>query len=293
MAKLAILISILVCAPLAIEAFSRSAARGMLARVVSKADVETPEYLAIGSSRFSAGLDTGVLPPGFFIWKIPMMDLKMMQLILENRGDIVRRTKKMVLLEYSPEIFLVDVLKGRPELVHDLGAVGVRPWEISGFLWDADSWRVSKLFPALGSLQLAPRYWDEPAEVVPANAAPSGFQPMPKIMPEEMRAFWAMGFMKSFRETAPLKPNLERFAWIDAYMKERGIKYCWLQMPLDPNLAELQARLSLKVPAPPEGTRCIAPEKVAAIYGLLKFADTFHLSAESAKVFSEVLKQSL
>lgn len=277
--------------------------------IVERLEQNPPPLLAIGTSRMGAGLHPQAFDKELLIMMTPFMDLRMMKALVEAYENELRQVDK-VILEYHPEMMIMDTLSEQPEI-----AQALKEW---GVIMLPESWNkenlasvlsLGTLLPDLTRLRLNPRDFlsrlehegsssGYPKEIEHLKA--TGFRPLQNLPAQNELFRIAERQFKRQRsrvKSEMVETGMKRMIQFLDDLRESGISYCWLEMPNRPEVTRLQ-RTSWKSEmqfyqkhiAP---KACIDREFVDEISYRLKFSDPVHLYIESAFTFSEQLSDKM
>ncbi|HRO68150.1 MAG TPA: hypothetical protein PL182_11345 [Pseudobdellovibrionaceae bacterium] len=274
-----------------------------IAALVHRATIAPPAFLAIGSSRVAAGLDTNVFESGLVIWSVPFMDIPMMDMVIRKHEEVLKKSGQ-VFLEFSPEMFFIQTLRHQPEGMQALAAMGLRPGLQGFYFSDPRQWQVGAVFSALTQVRLTPREILQKNEdrragfrrESPGGIGNGGFLPRPRTASaEELRASSRLlaNMVDKYENREAENRSVRIFRKMNAWLSERGIRYCWLEMPKSDEFLEARTRADRRIKAAVADLlsehSCFSNESFVKVRSDLKFQDANHLQAEGAFLFSKFL----
>lgn len=308
--RFSIVFAILISMPVAYNMWAKSVltARSTAAAVAEQVQGDYKNVVAIGTSRFAAGLYPLAFPPHFVIVSTPFMDVDVMSTFIGHFSDSLKR-KPLVLLEYHPEMMVLNTLYRQPELKKEVEDYGVSFGLSVATMAQGQGFSMGRIFPHLSRLRLNPRdFFSEvvrqrelkkiPDEILALKN--TGYKPA-RLLPDQAELFQiSKSYVEAQQNRLPadlLKNGMDKMIHLVSVLNESGIHYCWLEMP---NRQEVTTVQNSAWPGEHEfyaqyiqPRACLSREFSREISKSMKFSDPVHLHMESAKVFAKRVNEEL
>lgn len=301
---------LLLCLPFAYDRYAESRILTHSSAAHLRTFIESSEsrVVAVGTSRFAAGLHPDIFGPNFAIASTPFMDIDIMLAFVTRYADTFQK-KDLIILEYHPEMALLRTLHKQPELRAEIEEYDV---PVDALLEEKNPLRlfsVAALFPNLVRLRLSPRdlvsVQDRDKELmkIPEKIRQwqlVGFKPT-RQLPDQNELFRvAKSFLEIQQQHLPARlfdEGRSKILNLIQFLGEKKISYCWLEMPNRPEISQVQdsawpGELSLY-------QERILPHACATRFWVrgqakdLQYGDPVHLYVDSAFSFSQNLKEEM